>query len=306
MKIRNKVRWLSINCFSVFLMAASISHSVFAEEIEPTYRHVSYGKDPAQVINFWKAKSDRPTPLVVMIHGGGWHGGAMSETLEGGAYFEKGVSYCAIEYRLINNPDVLLPVPVMDAARALQFIRSKAKEWNIDKDRVVLQGGSAGACTSLWLAFHDDLADPSSPDPVARESTRVRGAFLSNGQTTLDPFVIKDWIGLACVEHKMIWDSVGASSAEDLMANWDKYKELSWAFSPIRFLDAGDPPVYITYGLSMDVPAKNSSHGIHHPMFGIKLQEKGKEIGYTCYVSAKGLEQPPITSREFLDRLLLN
>ena len=268
------------------------------------YRHVSYGDDPAQIMNFWKAESDHPTPVVFSIHGGGWHGGAMEEELNG-PYYNRGVSYCSIEYRLISNPEILLPVPVMDAARALQFLRSKADEWNIDKNRIVLTGGSAGACTGMWLAFHDDLADPASSDPVARESTRVQGAFLINGQTTLDPFQIEEWIGMSCVNHMMIWNSVGASSAEDLMSNWDKYKELSLKFSPVRFLDAGDPPVYIKYGLSAELPPADSSHAIHHPMFGIKLKEMADAIGYPCYIEVPGLQNPAVSSREFLDKLLL-
>lgn len=55
---------------------------------------------------------------------------------------------------------------------ALQFVRSKAKEWNIDKTRIGAAGESAGDCSSLWLASHDDLADPESEDSVARELTR--------------------------------------------------------------------------------------------------------------------------------------
>ncbi len=50
----------------------------------------------------------------------------------------------------------------------------KADDWNVDKTRVAAYGGSAGAGTSLWLAFHDDLADPKSADPVLRESSRLR------------------------------------------------------------------------------------------------------------------------------------
>ena len=38
-------------------------------------------------------------------------------------------------------------------------MRSKAGEWNIDKKRIGATGGSAGGCSSLWLAFHDDMAD---------------------------------------------------------------------------------------------------------------------------------------------------
>ena len=77
--------------------------------------------------------------------------------------------------------------PLEDAARAVQFLRSKAGEWNIDKTRIAATGGSAGACSSLWLAFHDDMAKPDSPDPVARESTRLTAAAVNGAQTSLDP-----------------------------------------------------------------------------------------------------------------------
>src|SRR5207302_11330766 len=83
--------------------------------------------------------------------------------------------------------------PLEDAARALQMIRSKAGEWNLDKKRIGATGGSAGACSSLWLAFHDDLADPKSEDPVARESTRLHCAAANGAQTSLDPQQVKEW-----------------------------------------------------------------------------------------------------------------
>ena len=40
--------------------------------------------------------------------------------------------------------------------------------WNIDPTKIAATGGSAGACSSLWLAFHDDLCEPTSDDPVAQ------------------------------------------------------------------------------------------------------------------------------------------
>ena len=81
-----------------------------------------------------------------------------------------------------------------DAQRALQFLRSKADEWNIDKTRIAASGVSAGACASLWLALHDDMADPQSLDPVARESTRLFCAAVKAPQTSLDPKQLREWI----------------------------------------------------------------------------------------------------------------
>ena len=94
----------------------------------------------------------------------------------------------AINYRYVTSTEKPpVKAPLDDAARALQFVRSKAMEWNLDKKRIGAAGGSAGACSSLWLAFHDDLADPKSNDPVARESSRLSCAAVTGAQTTLDP-----------------------------------------------------------------------------------------------------------------------
>ena len=103
---------------------------------------------------------------------------------------DAGISVAAVNYRFIAQAmeqKVEPPVKacLRDAARALQTLRAKAKEWNLDPARVGATGGSAGACTSLWLALHDDLADPASADPVARQSSRLAAAAVSGAQTSL-------------------------------------------------------------------------------------------------------------------------
>ncbi len=164
-----------------------------------TFSEVSYGSHERHVLDFWQAKSDKPTPLVFVIHGGGWSGGSKVR----GARFvgvqkllDAGISVVSINYRLMkDSQDVVPPVraPMYDSARALQFVRSKAGEWHIDPTRIAAFGGSAGACTSLWLAYHVDLADPKSDDPVARQSTRVLCVAAVEPQTTLDPKQMKEW-----------------------------------------------------------------------------------------------------------------
>src|SRR5438105_5888929 len=138
--------------------------------------NVAYGTHPRQVLDFYQAKSDTPTPVVFCIHGGGWRNGDKSGYRAGAKrYLDAGISVVAINYRMVpeaTEKGVEPPVkwPLSDAARALQFVRSKAKQWNLDKTRVGATGGSAGGCASLWLAFHDDLADPKSDALVAREA----------------------------------------------------------------------------------------------------------------------------------------
>ena len=159
----------------------------YADSIpKPTLSEVPYGTHERHVLDFWKAVSDKPTPLVFVIHGGGWKNGSkerLNRFVDAPKLLREGISVAAINYRYTSQANGINPpvkVPLYDAARALQFVRSKAAEWNIDKARIAAAGGSAGACTSLWLLYHDDLADPKSDDPIARESTRLYCAAVNN------------------------------------------------------------------------------------------------------------------------------
>ena len=272
---------------------------LFAQKLEPTYKHVSYGAHKDMKLNFWKIDSDKPTPLLVHIHGGGWLGGKKHETT-GPSQLKNGYSYASIDYRLAGTE--LLPAAVHDAARAIQFLRTKAKEWNFDPKRIAVTGGSAGAASSMWLAYHDDMADPKSKDPVLRQSSRVCGAVAMGGQTTLDPFLLEKKIGLACIRHPMIWKTVGASSHEQLMKDWDQYKALSLECSPLTHVSKDDPPVWIRYGKPAPVPVIKGD-GIHHAGFGRLLKEKCEKVGIPCHLSVTENEQPRMNSADFLKQV---
>ncbi len=114
----------------------------------PTAADYVYGTDSErQKFDFWQARSDRPTPLVLLIHGGGWQGGDKTGygTTVIQPYLDAGISVAAINYRFIPQAmeqKVEPPVKacVLDAARALQTLRSKAQEWNLDPTRVGATG----------------------------------------------------------------------------------------------------------------------------------------------------------------------
>ena len=165
--------------------------------IEPTFADVHYGPHERQVIDFYQAKSNRPTPVIIFIHGGGFVAGDKRGASPGmirGA-LDAGISFASINYRFVDGDKTIFPVPQQDGARAVQFVRSQAEEWNVDPTRVACCGGSAGAGISMWIGFHDDLAQPDSSDPVARQSTRIQAIGTMGGQGTYDPIKIKELVG---------------------------------------------------------------------------------------------------------------
>lgn len=70
---------------------------------------------------------------------------------------------------------------------ALQHLRSNANTYDIDKSRIGAHGHSAGGGTSLWLAFHNDIHNPTSTDPVLQESTRLTVVGARAVQATYNP-----------------------------------------------------------------------------------------------------------------------
>lgn len=293
--------WLSVFAMTTCAMAADPK-----PQIEPTHANVSYGPHERNVLDFRQAKGDGPRPLLVYIHGGGWVTGDKKRSTDMYQVFlDKGISCAAINYRL--TPQSPLPAPVHDAARAIQFLRTKAGEWNIDTRHIALTGGSAGACTSMWLLLHDDLADPKATDPVLRESTRVCAAAVSVGQTSIDPKVIEGWLGPNVLKHRMINMAVGEMTMEEALKNYDKHKALYVEFSPYNHVDANDPPLLMTYGADMTLPSKDAGHGIHHPVYGVKLKEKSDSVGHECHLLIPGTSKSdkyPNANAFLLDKLL--
>jgi acetyl esterase/lipase len=278
----------------------------------PTAADFAYGKESErQKFDFWQAKSDKPTPVVLLIHGGGWMGGDKSSygTAAIQPYLDAGISVASINYRFIPQAmeqKVEPPVKacVTDAARALQTIRSKASEWNLDPARVGATGGSAGACTSLWLALHDDLADPKSDDPIARQSSRLTCAAVSGAQTSLDPKELREWIPNAIYGgHAFGFRAEGRSRAEEfdlLIANREKVLPWIKEYSPIELVTKDDPPIYLDYPRQAAPPmiGQKEADPTHSAMYGVKLAEKLEATGIETVVSYPGHEDEKYGSIE--------
>ena len=276
--------------FILSFIFALLSQLIFAKSKDPSYTpnlpqpsqsEIRYGKHERNVLDFWKAESISPTPVAFVIHGGGWKGGSkerLDRFADPIALLQAGISVVAINYRYVTS-DESPPVkaPLHDAARALQFVRSKAKEWNINKNRIGAAGGSAGACSSLWLAFHDDLADPKNKDPILRESSRLQCAAVTGAQTTLDPKQMKEWTP----NSKYGGHAFGLHPFDAFLKNRKEIMPWIKEYSPFANVTEDDPPIFLQYK-SPPALGQVQKDPTHTSNFGVKLQEHCIAKGVKC------------------------
>lgn len=301
---------------TIVLLLALVSPSlVFAqrsanrqppERPDPTVADFVYGQDSErQKFDFWQAKSDQPTPLVLLIHGGGWQGGDKTGygTSSIQPFLDAGISVASINYRYIRQAmEQAVEPPVkaclLDAARALQTLRGKAKDWNLNPQRVGATGGSAGACTSLWLALHDDLADPKASDPVARQSSRLSCAAVVGAQTSLDPKELREWIPNSIYGgHAFGFAADKRSRPEEfelLIANRERVLPWIKEYSPIELVTPDDPPIYLDYPNQKKPPVigQPEQDPTHSAVYGVKLAEKLGSAGVEAVLAYPGHEDP--------------
>lgn len=268
-----------------------------SSHVQPTFADAAYGPHERNKLDFWQAQSGTPAPVVVFIHGGGFKAGDKSK-VQGDKILQQcldaGVSFAAINYRYRTYTpiqDVL-----RDCARAIQFIRSKADEWNVDKARIAAYGGSAGAGASLWLAFHDDLADPESEDPVLRESSRLVCAGANACQFSYDIFKWEELFGEAAAKYQepdAVWPAFyGLKSEEELRgplgAKWRADCDMHGLISK------DDPPVFLSTSLpGGDITDRG--HLLHHPKHAEAIWQRCREVGVRVVANLPGLGIKPGT-----------
>lgn len=251
--------------------------------------HWKHGID----IFYPEKRGNKPLPVVVNIHGGGWGANDKATVADGAEWWnEHGIAYAAIGYRYVSMSDEFprteppVAAPLLDAARAVQMLRYKADELGLDPRRMGFTGGSAGAATCCWLALHDDLAEPDSEDPVARQSTKPTCVVAVQAQTSLDPKQMREWIPPVTYGVHAFFDrgEGHGDNRKERFEHWLSKREelLPWIkeFSPYEHASADDPPILLNYlGRKNELPGNPT----HHPRFGEMLHKRLQEVGAESY-----------------------
>ncbi|MGE0760140.1 MAG: alpha/beta hydrolase [Pirellulaceae bacterium] len=114
---------------------------------------MAYGKLERQTLDSWKAAADRPTPVMIYFHGGGFRKGSkkqISRDIRVDEYLKNGISCISVSYPFSDTLDI--PSICKECEGVITFVRSKANEWNIDPKHIGVSGCSAGAIIAFWTA----------------------------------------------------------------------------------------------------------------------------------------------------------
>lgn len=186
----------------------------------------------------------------------------------------------------------------------MQFLRSKAGEWNIDKTRVAAVGGSAGAGTSLWLSTHDDLAAAKAADPVLRESSRVCCAALFGTQATYDvlrwesflgPAQPGFWINAAELPH-----FYGLATTADMTS--PAGEKIRHECDMLSWISKDDVPLFIDNSMDVPKPA-NRNEWLHTTQHARTVKTEYRAAGVECVLVQDEKETKP-TVGDFLRKHL--
>jgi acetyl esterase/lipase len=273
----------------------------------PPAERAAAGIDPAegqalQPPSATEASNASRCPLVIAIHGGGW--GALDKDNTFGLQATlppRGIHVASINYRFIHTApeqgiEPAVRMPLEDAARAVQMLRWLAAALDIDPNRIGAMGGSAGGFTALWLALHPDMADPSSIDPVARESTRLQAVAGIDAQTSLDPAQMRAWVPtITYGAHAFgIYDDAGRAAA---FATWLERRasllDQIQRYSPYALATAEAPPIHLSYPQRGLAPAPGETGwAAHAPQFGVELHKRLQALGVESYLHHKDRPDP--------------
>lgn len=278
------LRMLQLLCLTLLMGNAAV-----AADTKPalTKADVSYGPHEHQLLDL-HVPADGKGPFPVLLWFGGLWKPAKSAPVQ--RFLPAGCAVVAVQTRVMQDAiDAKLSPPVsvclLDACRAVQFVRLHAAEWNIDPERIAVGGGSQGALPALYVGCSADHADPKSQDPVERVSSKVRCVAAYRSQPSIDPKQMQDWV------PGVKWGApaFGCTFEESLLRR-DEFLPLIRQWSPDALVNKDSAPIYFEneWGLTKPDDVTQVNYDVHSPRWGLGFQKIAQDRGATCYVKYLG------------------
>ncbi len=211
---------------------------------KPADHRITYGRDPLHLGDLRLPRDVGLHPVAIVVHGDCWvstfadlqNSAALSDALR-----DAGIATWNIEYRRVDHVGGGWPGTFDDIASAVDHVHNLAAEYNLDLNRVIAIGHSAGATLALWATARSRL--PLSSILYRVNPLKLCGAISLGGPGDLKAFanIDQDICGSAVVARLI------GGSAEEFP---QRYREAS----PIEMLPLGVPQIFITGEYDFSVP----------------------------------------------------
>jgi acetyl esterase/lipase len=234
---------------------------------------------------YFNPKAAKPTPVVFNIHGGGWNHGTKESQTGFGSWFKMGFAVVNIEYRMF--PQATAPAAVEDVRASILYTVLHAKELNIDPNKIVVMGGSAGGHLALMAGL---LQNDNKFDGDYKKVTGYTIAAI------IDKYGPTDLTSANFSKYKSLVNWLGKEGESS------KFRE---AMSPITYVKKTSPPVFIVHGdadpivpyqQSVDLKKKLDEVGVKNEFItepggghGKFTKEQSSELGKSINAFIKGL-----------------
>ena len=230
----------------LFILLVQVAVVSLAQEADTTYKPVEIPAGFTSQLNIiyttvkgWDGKMDLylppndkgPTPVVINIHGGGWNKGVKESQTGFNTFFKLGYAVANIEYRL--SQQATAPAAIEDTRCALIYLIKNASELNIDINKIVIMGGSAGGHLALMggLLGNDHRFDGNCPGVE-----NIRVAAIINKYGISD---VWDWGYGKVITSKSAKQWLGDKVGDEAFAK---------SVSPLSYVNKNNPPVFIVHG----------------------------------------------------------
>lgn len=234
---------------------AQVLPSLHAQAPEVTVKEdVIYGRKygVSLTMDVFSPNLKKNGAAVIMVASGGWFS---SKEMISRVIFNEMLKRGYVVFVVVHGsqPKFTIPEIVEDMNRATRYIRSHAKDYGIDPDRIGIMGASAGGHLSLMQGCASHPGNPSAKDPVDRVSSKVQavGCFFpptdflnygKEGNVELGTGTIKDF--WAPFDFHTLEGKRGFIPITDM----EKRKDVGRKISPIYHVTKDSAPTLIIHG----------------------------------------------------------
>ncbi len=228
------------SCKSVKLSSLT---ELSTEQVKSTYRIIkdeSYGSDKEQKMDIYLSQNSKSLGekdfTIVFLHGGGYYVSDKSEEEKYiQPYLKRGLNVVNVNYRLKRG----IPIATEDLTNVLNFLKANNNIYQLNLDKVVLTGFSAGAHIASNVGVSANNPDyPNKLNGGIKISAIINFSGPVDGVDVVEKVFMDNEMKLLQDVGKALFPSIESYAPKDTVSKYE----------PITYFDKKDPPFFLWHG----------------------------------------------------------